>query len=263
MALLERHGVTPRKALGQHFVIDPSVIAKLVAIAGVGPGDLVVEIGAGTGTLTRALAATGAIVRAYEVDERLAPVLAEVLAPYPVTEVVIADVARRDLAAELSGGPWALVANLPYHVGTPLVLDLLRRAPQVATYAVMVQREVADRLAAAPGSKLYGLPSVVAALYGRGAETVTRLPPDVFYPRPRVDSALVVLERRAEVPAAAGVAAGLAAVAFGQRRKMVRNSLAGRVPVGDLERAGIDPAARAEQLGAEDYLRLAEVGGDG
>ena len=261
MALLERHRVTPRKALGQHFVIDPSVVAKLVRLAGVGPGDRVVEVGAGTGTLTRALAATGALVRTYEVDERLAPLLVEVLGSHPNVDVVIGDAAREDLAASLDGGPWALVANLPYNVGTRLLLDLLRRAPQVTRYAVMVQREVADRLVAAPGSKLYGLPSVIVGLYATMAEAMTRLPPDVFHPRPRVESALVVLERRTEVAEAAEAAARLASVAFGHRRKMLRNSLAEHVTLDALDRAGIDPTWRAEQLAASDYLRLAGVAG--
>ncbi len=263
VALLDRHDVRPRKSLGQHFVVDPSVVDKLIRLAEVAPGDRVLEVGAGTGTLTVALAARGAIVRAYEVDERLRPVLVEVLAHHDDVELRFADAAREDFGSTLDGGSWTMISNLPYNVGTPLVLDLLRRAPQVARFAVMVQREVADRFAAAPGSKSYGLPSVVVALHARVIGPVTRLPPAVFYPPPRVDSALIVLHRRADVARAAGGAVRLAAAAFGQRRKMVRNSMAAFATEAQLRAAGIDPACRAEELSPSDYIRLADEVADG
>ena len=261
VSLLDRHGVRPRKSLGQHFVIDPNVVDKLIRMAGVGRGDLVVEIGAGTGTLTRALAARGARVRAYEIDARLAPVLGEVLEGYADVEVVIGDAAAADLPATLPGGPWALVANLPYNVGTPLLLDLMRHAPQVTRYAVMVQREVAERLTAAPGSKLYGLPTVVTALHARVTAPLARLPAAVFYPPPRVESALVAFERRPDVPAFAEDAVRIAAAAFGQRRKMLRQALKTRFadPGALLDAAGIDPTRRAETLTIGEFLKLASA----
>ncbi len=259
--LLERHHHRPRKRLGQHFLADPNLVERIVRTAGVGPGDLVVEIGAGTGTLTRALAATGATVVSYEIDRGLAPVLAETLGDCGA-EVRFEDAAKVDLAAALPGGPWALVANLPYHVGTPLLLDILRHVPQVTTMVVMVQRQVADRLTAAPGSRTYGLPSVVAQLHA-----VVRfgfpVPATVFVPEPGVESAVVELTR-VDPPSAAERAVELAAAAFNQRRKMLRRSLAGALDGAEpiLIRAGIEPTARAEDLAPEDYVRLAnaEVG---
>ncbi len=259
--LLERHRHRPRKRLGQHFLADPNLVERIVRTAGVGPGDRVVEIGAGTGTLTRALAATGAAVVAYEIDRGLEPVLAETLGD-STADVRFEDATKVDLAAALRGGPWTLVANLPYHVGTPLLLDVLRHVPQVTSMVVMVQREVADRLTAGPGSRTYGLPSVVAQLHA-----VVRfgfpVPAAVFVPEPGVDSAVVTLVR-VEPPAPAERAVQLAAAAFNQRRKMLRRSLAGALEdVGPLlARAGIDPTARAEDLAPEDYVHLAnaEVG---
>lgn len=254
--LLDRHGVAPRRRLGQHFLADPNIVRKVVAAAGVQPGDLVVEVGAGTGTLTRALGETGCRVRAYEVDEGLRPVLAEAVGHLPAVEVRFAD-ALAVLPDELEGGPWVLVANLPYNVGTPLLLKLLRTGPQVQRFVVMVQREVADRLAAPAGSRTYGLPSVVVALTAEIRREFT-VPPQVFFPPPQVESAVVTLSRR-EAPALRERALELAAAAFGQRRKMVRRSLAGTLADPDrlLTAAGINAKLRAEQLQPEDYVTLA------
>ncbi len=264
-ALLERHGVRPRHGLGQHFLADPNLVRRIVAEAAVGPGDRVFEVGAGTGTLTRALAATGAEVLAYEVDERLAPLLGDVLASAGNVTLRFANAMRDDLATRLTGGPWVMVANLPYNVGTPLVLDLLRHVPAVARYVVMVQREVAERFVATPGDKRYGLPSVVVGLYAATAGIAFGVPRDVFVPRPAVASAVVTIARRPDPPAAAGVAADLAAAAFGQRRKQLRNSLSGALadPAAVLARAGIEPQRRAEELTPADYLGLAEVAREG
>ena len=254
--LLERHHLHPRKALGQHFLIDPNTTRRIVDAAGVGPGDMVVEVGAGVGTLTRALAATGASVVAYEVDERLRPLLAETLDGLDV-DVRYADVARDGL--DLEGGPWTMVANLPYNVGTPLLLDLLTDFPPVTRFVVMLQREAVERLASGPGSKAYGLPSVVAQLYGT-VSVAFRVPATVFLPRPDVESAVAVIDRIDPHPLAAK-AVTLAAAGFGHRRKMLRRSLAGVMAdaAGTLEAAGIDPTARAEDLGVDAYIRLAEV----
>ena len=197
--LLERHDLRPRKALGQHFLIDPNTTRRIVDAAGVGPGDRVVEVGAGVGTLTSALAATGASVVAYEVDERLRPLLAETLDGFDV-DVRYTDVVRSGL--DLEGGPWTMVANLPYNVGTPLVLDLLTGFPPVTRFVVMLQREAVERLAAGPGSKVYGLPSVVAALHGT-VSVAFRVPATVFLPRPDVESAVAVIDRIDAHPLAA------------------------------------------------------------
>lgn len=254
--LLERHGVAPAHRLGQHFLADANITRKIVALAGVGPGSRVVEIGAGTGTLTRALAATGASVVAYEIDARLRPVLEEVTAGLAV-DLRFADVIDVDFSTSLAGGGWAMVANLPYNVGTPVVLETLRSSPNVERFVVMVQKEVADRFVAPPGSDAYGLPSVIAGIHAH-ASLAFSVPPQVFYPPPRVESAVVVMDRK-QAPPAAARAVELARAGFGQRRKMLRRSLAGVLddPVGSLEGSGLDPTDRAEDLTPDDYVRLA------
>jgi len=256
--LLAEHGVHPRKELGQHFLVDPNLVRRIVAVSGVGPGDRVLEIGAGAGTLTRGLAAAGARVLAYEIDRRLQPVLEAALAGVAGVEVRYDDASGLEPAG-LGGGPWVMVANLPYNVGTPLLLRLLREAPAITRFVVMLQREAVERLAAAPGSRVYGLPSVVVRLHGT-IEVAFRVPATVFLPPPKVESAVAVIDRL-PAPPRAERAVALAAAAFGQRRKMLRRSLAGALPDAPaaLAAAGIDPTRRAEELSPEDYLRLAEV----
>jgi 16S rRNA (adenine1518-N6/adenine1519-N6)-dimethyltransferase len=257
--LLARHDVDPRRSLGQHFLVEPNVVRRIVEVSGVGPGDRVLEIGAGAGTLTRGLAAAGAAVVALEVDERLRPVLDEVLAGLPGVEVRFADATRLDLPALLGDDAWVVVANLPYNVGVPLVLDVLRGAPRVERLVVMLQREAVERLAAPAGSRTYGVPSVVAGLHA-SVSVALRVPPTVFLPQPKVESAVAVLDRR---PAAAATerAIRLAVAAFSQRRKMLRRSLAGVLddPEAALRSAGIDPTRRAEDVEPAGYLRIAEA----
>jgi len=236
------------------------MVHRIVRLADVGTGDAVLEIGAGTGTLTRALHETGATVLAYEIDAGLAPILDESLAGLERVEVRYADATDVDFAGHLArDSSWTLVANLPYHVGTPLLLDLLKGVDAIVRFVVMVQREVADRLLAAPGTKAYGIPSVVVALRSR-ASFGFAVPPQVFVPEPGVASAVVELERVTPAPLS-GRAESLAAAAFSQRRKMIRSSLRGALPDPGqaLEQASIDPKLRAEDLTPADYLRLAEV----
>lgn len=254
--MLERHDLLPRKAYGQHFLADPNLIHKVVALAEVGPSDSVLEVGAGTGALTAALAASGARVLAYEVDERLRPILAETLAGLEV-DLRFADIMDVDLGAVLDGVGWKLVANLPYNVGTPLVLEILLTVPAVTTVVVMVQREVADRLAAAPGSEDYGLPSVVVGLTAAVVERFT-VPPQVFVPAPQVASSVIRLDR-IDAPVGLEAAVRLARMAFGQRRKMLRRSLADAVPAAAYQAAGIDPEWRPEQLAPGEFVALAEA----
>lgn len=257
-ALLQRHGLAPIHRLGQHFLADANITRKIVALAEVGPGSRVVEIGAGTGTLTRALAAAGASVLAYEIDEGLRPVLGAVTEDLDV-DLRFEDVAKVDFSEALSGHGWSMVANLPYNVGTPVVLDALQNAPSIERFIVMVQREVAMRFAAQVGSPDYGLPSVIAGIYSTARVAFT-VPPQVFYPPPRVESAVVVLVRK-PAPENAGRAIELARAGFGQRRKMLRRSLASLIddPVVLLERAGFDATKRAEDLSPGEFLRLASV----
>jgi 16S rRNA (adenine1518-N6/adenine1519-N6)-dimethyltransferase len=257
--LLDRHDVRPVKALGQHFLVDPNITNKIVSLAGIGKGVGVVEVGPGTGTLTLALAESGADVVAYEIDEKLGPLLAEVLSGTTV-DLRFADASAVNLTTDLDPQrTWTMVANLPYNVGTSLVLDALRHTPQIERFVVMLQTEVAERLVAGPGSKVYGLPSVVVGIHG-AARLEFRVPPQVFLPRPNVGSAVVSIVRR-PAAAAAEAAIALAAAGFGHRRKMLRGSLAGVLmdPEAVLERAGIDPTSRAEELRVTDWLRLAEA----
>ncbi|MEN8233735.1 MAG: 16S rRNA (adenine(1518)-N(6)/adenine(1519)-N(6))-dimethyltransferase RsmA [Actinomycetota bacterium] len=259
--ILARHGLRPNQTLGQNFLVDPNVIRRIVRIADVEAGSSVVEIGGGTGTLTGALASTGARIVTYEIDAGLVGVLEEMLGGLDNVEIRHADASRVNLTDELGGGPWSLVANLPYNVGTGIVLDALRFAPKVERFVVLVQREVADRLLAAPGSRTYGLPSVIASLHARGS-VAFKVPPTVFFPEPSIESAVVELTRR-PAPDGAERAIEIAAAAFGQRRKMLRKSLSPTIdePAVVLERAGVDPTARPEDLAPDDFVRIAaEVG---
>jgi len=258
--LLADHGLSPSRALGQNFVADPNTVRRIARLAGVGPGDRVVEVGPGLGSLTVALAETGAEVTAVELDRHLLTVLRSVVEPLGV-RVVEGDAMALDWDEVLGGEDrWALVANLPYNVATPLVLDLLASVPQIDRMLVMVQREVGERLAAGPGSKAYGIPSVKVA-YRAVAEVVGRVPPTVFIPQPRVESALVRLRRLPEAPVDTDPERlfRLVEAGFGQRRKMLRRSLASLVDPSAFERAGVRPDARAEELRLDDWARLANA----
>lgn len=267
-ALAEKLNIRPTKKLGQNFVIDGGTVRRIVRLAEVAPDDVAIEVGPGLGSLTLALLPEVAEVVAVEID----PVLAEQL-PLTVAErapevagrltVVHAD-ALKVGPAELGAEPTALVANLPYNVSVPVVLHLLEVLPSLRRGLVMVQSEVADRLAAAPGSRIYGVPSVKAAWYAdvRRAGPVGR---NVFWPAPNVDSGLVSLVRREPPSTTATREEVFAAVdaAFAQRRKTLRAALAswaGTAAAAEkaLVGAGIDPSARGEQLRVEDFARIAE-----
>ncbi len=270
--LLATHDIRPSRALGQNFVVDPNTVRRIARLAGFSPGAPVVEIGAGLGSLTLALADAGARVKAVEMDRRLVPILREVVAGRGV-EVVEADALRLDWPellratpaewADRGGEPprWALVANLPYNIATPLVLRILDEAPSIASMLVMVQREVGERLAATAGSAPYGAVSAKVA-YRASAAVVGRVPPSVFVPRPRVESVLVSLRRREE-PAVSPELVGrdrlfeVIEAGFAHRRKMLRRSLAGVIDPDAFGPAQIAPEARAEELSIEQWGRLA------
>jgi 16S rRNA (adenine1518-N6/adenine1519-N6)-dimethyltransferase len=264
-ALLRGHDLSPSRALGQNFVADPNTVRRIARLAEVGPGDRVVEIGAGLGSLTLALVETGASVTAVEIDRHLLPILREVVEPRGV-RVVAGDALELDWAEVLGGASdgWVLVANLPYNVATPLVLDLLDLVPAIERMLVMVQLEAGQRLAAHVGDPAYGIPSVKVA-YWAHAELVGKVPPSVFVPRPRVESALVRIVRRPApaVDTDAERLFELVRAGFGQRRKMLRRSLAGLVETEAFERAGIRPEARAEELSVQDWGRLVEASSAG
>ena len=266
--LLDDHGLRPSRALGQNFVADPNTVRRIARLAGVGPGDRIVEIGAGLGSLTLALAEAGAEVLAVELDSRLVPILRHVVDGLRVT-VVEADALRLDWETLLGTDgtapgarrPWGLVANLPYNVATPLVVGVLESAPRIGWMLVMVQREVGERMAAKAGDDAYGAVSVKIAYWGT-ASVVGRVPATVFVPRPRVESVLVRIERRDEPAVSTDVVGpdrlfAVVRAGFAHRRKMLRRSLAGVVDPEAFAGAGVAPEARAEELAVEDWGRLA------
>jgi 16S rRNA (adenine1518-N6/adenine1519-N6)-dimethyltransferase len=257
-ALLSEHGLAPRRDLGQNFVVDANIVRKIARLADVGPGDHVVEIGAGLGSLTMALAETGATITAIEVDHGVACVLRTVVADLPNVTVVEDDALQIDWKTLLAASPqWVLVANLPYNVATPVVCDLLDFVPAVERMLVMVQREVADRLCAAAGSEAYGAVSVKVA-YWATARIAGTVPASVFLPRPKVESALADIRRRASpaVDVAPEPLFQLVRTAFGQRRKMLRRSLATIVEPVVFAAAGIDAQRRPEELDVVEWGAL-------
>ncbi|MGH3760943.1 16S rRNA (adenine(1518)-N(6)/adenine(1519)-N(6))-dimethyltransferase RsmA [Actinophytocola sp.] len=254
-------GIRPTKKLGQNFVHDPNTVRRTVAAARLTPDDVVVEVGPGLGSLTLALLPACRAVHAVEVDPVLAgqlPRTVERRAPGLSGRLhVIEDDAVRISADRFPEKPTALVANLPYNVSVPVVLHLLAELPTLNKALVMVQAEVADRMAAGPGSKVYGVPSVKIAWYAT-AKRVATVPRTVFWPVPNVDSALVLLERHDEPRANRKEVFRLVDAAFAQRRKTLRAALAGWA--GSAERAaelltaaGIDPGSRGERLTVDDF----------
>jgi 16S rRNA (adenine1518-N6/adenine1519-N6)-dimethyltransferase len=269
--LAELLGVTPTKKLGQNFVIDANTVRRIVRVAGVDAGDSVVEIGPGLGSLTLGLLEAGASVVAVEIDGRLAeqlPLTVGVQAEAPVSDrltVVHQDALR---VTELAGQPIRLVANLPYNISVPVLLHFLEHFASIRAGVVMVQSEVGQRVAAEPGSKIYGAPSVKAAWYGswRTAGQVSR---QVFWPVPNVDSILIAFERHEAEPGDEVLRRRtfeIVDAAFQQRRKMLRQSLSALL--GDsatasaaLIRAGVEPTSRGEQLTVDDFIAIARAAG--
>jgi 16S rRNA (adenine1518-N6/adenine1519-N6)-dimethyltransferase len=266
--LAERLDLRPTKQRGQNFVIDPNTVRRIVRESGVTGDDVVVEVGPGLGSLTLALLDVADRVVAIEVDDKLAALLPETVAAYAPDrvdrfEVVPADALR---VTSLPGPPpTALVANLPYNVSVPVLLHLLALLPSLEHGLVMVQSEVADRLAARPGSKTYGIPSVKAAWYAevRRAGAIGR---NVFWPAPNVDSGLVAWTRRDPPATTAGRERVFAVVdaAFAQRRKALRGALRELAGSSDkasaaLAAAGVDPLARGESLTVDQFARIAEA----
>ncbi|MGW4061178.1 16S rRNA (adenine(1518)-N(6)/adenine(1519)-N(6))-dimethyltransferase RsmA [Amycolatopsis sp. NPDC004747] len=262
--------VRPTKKLGQNFVHDPNTVRRIVELANVTADDVVLEVGPGLGSLTLGLLATGARVVAVEIDPKLAERLPKTVAergPEAADRLTVVGADALRVTREELGEPTALVANLPYNVAVPVVLHLLAEVPSLRTGLVMVQTEVADRMAAGPGSRIYGVPSVKLAWYGP-ARKVAAVPRSVFWPVPNVDSALVAFERADSTASDdRDRLFGLVDAAFSQRRKTLRAALAGWA--GSAERAGelltaagIDPKTRGEQLDVHDFARIAARVGD-
>ena len=259
--------VTPTKKLGQNFLHDPNTIRRIVAAADLSPEDRVVEVGPGLGSLTLGLLGEVAHVTAVEIDSRLAGKLPDTVAARAADFADRLSVVEKDAltvkAGEL-GEPTALVANLPYNVAVPVLLHLLEVYPSIRRVLVMVQLEVAERLAAAPGSKVYGIPSVKASFYGpvRQAGTIGK---NVFWPAPKIESGLVRIDcTRPFDEALRQRLLALIDASFAQRRKTLRAALAGfygsaAAAEEALRAANIDPRLRGEKLGVEDFVRLAEA----
>lgn len=266
--LAARLGVAPTKKLGQNFVHDPNTVRRIVTAAGLTPDDVALEVGPGLGSLTLGLLPVAGHVHAVEIDPVLAGALPETVARHAGADAARLTVHRADAlriaAAELADpAPTALVANLPYNVAVPVVLHLLAVLPTLRHGLVMVQKEVADRLVAGPGSKVYGIPSVKLAWYAQ-ARGAGKVPPNVFWPVPNVDSGLVSFTchepPRTDVPRERVFA--VVDAAFAQRRKTLRAALAGWAGGADraaaaLTAAGVDPGARGESLTVEQFAAIA------
>ena len=260
--------IRPTKKLGQNFVHDPNTVRRIVAAADLRPDDVVLEVGPGLGSLTLALLPSCRALVAVEIDGVLAdrlPVTVAERAPDLADRLsVVHEDAMRVTPAQLPVEPTALVANLPYNVAVPVVLHLLAALPSLRTGLVMVQSEVADRMAAGPGSKVYGVPSVKLAWYA-DARRAGPVPRSVFWPVPNVDSALVAFERHPSLSAVDQKRLfSLVDAAFAQRRKMLRGALSGWAgSAAEAERllvaAGVDPTERGEQLAVADFIRIAEA----
>jgi 16S rRNA (adenine1518-N6/adenine1519-N6)-dimethyltransferase len=259
----------PRKSLGQNFVHDANTVRRIVSASGISRSDLVLEVGPGLGSLTLALLDRGATVIAVEIDPVLAERLPQTVAEHSNSEIQQLTVLNRDILTvrrdELAIAPTAVVANLPYNIAVPALLHLLAEFPSIQTLTVMVQAEVAERLAAEPGGKEYGVPSVKMRFYGR-VRRCGVVPPTVFWPIPRVYSGLVRIDRYATAPWPTDEVFRqqvfqLVDIAFAQRRKTSRNAFlewagSGNESANRLLAASIDPSRRGETLSVEDFVRL-------
>ena len=270
--LADKLGVTPTKKLGQNFVHDPNTVRRIIGAADIGAGDHVVEIGPGLGSLTLGLLEAAGNVTVVEIDERLAGELPRTVAwraPEAAERLTVITQDALQTRPEQIEAPTALVANLPYNVSVPVLLHFLAIFPTITRVLVMVQAEVADRLAAEPGSKIYGVPSVKASFYGdvRRAGAIGR---HVFWPEPNIESGLVRIDRHLHADwdlADRDRVFPLVDAAFAQRRKTLRAALAGHYGSAQaaeeaLVAAGIDPKLRGEKLAVADFVRLAKASAD-
>lgn len=263
--ILKRFGLRMSKKLGQNFLIDAGVVQGIVDAAEIEPGDRVLEIGPGIGTLTQGLAEAGAEVKAVELDKKLPSVLEETLKSYPNVTIVPGDILKVNIPAIMGEGSFKVAANLPYYITTPILMTLLERHLPITHMVTMVQKEVAERMVAKPGSRIYGALSV-AVQYYTVPEIVLAVPPRSFIPAPEVDSVVISCKVR-ETPAVAlqdeKMFFRVVKAAFGQRRKTLSNALKGgglpKEQIRDaMERAGIDMTRRGETLSLEEFGRLAD-----
>ena len=270
--IADQAGIHPTKRLGQNFVIDPGTVRRIVRLAGVKPGQSVLEVGPGLGSLTLGLLEAGCLVTADEIDSGLARRLPETVSermPEALDRLTVINRDALTLTPQLAGeagrtADLTLVANLPYNVATPIILTLLARFANLNRFLVMVQKEVADRLTAGPGSKVYGAPSLKLAWYGRAAQA-GKIGRHVFWPAPNVDSALVSFVRNeeghiGEDERTRNRVFALIDAAFGQRRKTLHAALKGLVPPEAFKAAGIDPSRRGETMTIAEFAALERSG---
>lgn len=264
--ILRRFGLRTKHRLGQNFLIRPDVVADIAEAAELTEGTPVLEIGPGIGTLTQGLARTGADVTAVEIDEHLKDVLSHTLEPYNNVKILFQDILKTDLSALMEGKRWHVAANLPYYITTPILLHLVQSDLPIDVFVFMMQKEVAERIVAAPGGKEYGALSIAVQYYCT-AETITDVPPSAFIPRPAVTSTVLRLRRRS-APAVTvkeeKLFFKLVKMAFAQRRKIFSNAIKNggiEAPLAAaiLERAGIDGTRRGETFSMEEFAALADA----
>ncbi|MEW4309605.1 16S rRNA (adenine(1518)-N(6)/adenine(1519)-N(6))-dimethyltransferase RsmA [Rossellomorea marisflavi] len=273
--ILEKHGFSFKKSLGQNFLIDPNILRNITDHAGLSKETAAIEIGPGIGALTEHLARTSGKVVAFEIDQRLIPILEDTLSPYDNVTIVNQDVLEADVASiietELAGyEDIMVVANLPYYVTTPIILKLLMERLPIRGICVMLQKEVGDRISARPGTKAYGSLSIAIQYYTE-AEMVMTVPKSVFMPQPNVDSAVIRLTKRSVPPVRVQDEDFLFTVSrasFAQRRKTILNNLTSQLPQGKekkdlileaLSKAGVDPTRRGETLSIEEFGVLSDA----
>lgn len=270
--VLQRHDFHFRKKFGQNFLIDPRVLDKIIEAAGIGKEDFVLEIGPGIGTLTQYLCEHAGKVLAVEIDPKLIPILKETLADYKNIEIIHGDILKQDIqgiADQYNGGkPVKVVANLPYYITTPIIMELFESHVPLANVTVMVQKEVAERMQAQPGTKEYGALSLAVQYYAR-PYLAANVPPNCFMPRPAVGSAVIRLDCLSRTPVEVKdekLMFRLIRASFNQRRKTLQNGLAnsGELPytkeeIGQaIQAVGLDPAVRGEKLGLAQFAALAD-----
>lgn len=274
MDLVKKHGFKFTKSLGQNFLIDDNIVDKIVAGAGIGPEDKIIEVGPGIGTLTREMASRAQNLMAVEIDKNLIPILEDTLGDYDNVKIVNEDIIKADIRGlideNLSGGPVKLVANLPYYITTPIIMRFLEENINVTDIVVMVQKEVAERMNAQPGGKDFGALSV-AVQYYCDTEIVAKVPRHLFVPQPNVDSIVIALRIRPERKYKVDdedLYFKVVKAAFGQRRKTLLNSISSMGNLAKdqvkeaLEEAGIDPKRRGETLSLDEFAILSNIIGN-
>lgn len=263
--LLRKHNIHPTRRLGQSFLVDPKALARVVAAADLSGNETVLEVGAGLGALTCRLAEATQQVIAVEVDQRLLPVLREVIHKYENVELVIGDILELDLRSLIDESEYTIIANIPYSITSALIRYLLESEKTAERMVLTVQREVAERIVAHPGS--LSLLAISVQIYGK-PRIAARIPSEAFYPKPKVDSAVLRIDVHPEAIVSSELIPTLfklARAGFGQKRKQLRNALAGGLHLSPeitmewLEKAAIPPKARAQELGLEAWAQLTQV----